>query len=77
MGGYVLELLRQKPQRRRAAAFVDTQAGPDAPETREARNRSLQTAPGNGAGGRFEAMIPRLLSRRGRLTPGARRPRAR
>lgn len=67
MGGYVLfELLRQKPQSVVAAAFVDTQAGPDTPETREARNRSLQTAREMGPGAVSEAMIPRLLSKRGR-----------
>jgi len=67
MGGYVLlELLRRKPQMVAAAAFVDTQAGPDTPEARQARNRSLFTAREMGPAAVSEAMIPRLLSRRGR-----------
>jgi pimeloyl-ACP methyl ester carboxylesterase len=70
MGGYVLfELLRQKPQVVSAAAFVDTQAGPDSPDAREARNRSLATAREMGPTAVSEAMIPRLLSRRGRRDP--------
>jgi 3-oxoadipate enol-lactonase len=70
MGGYVLfELLRQKPQAVSAAAFVDTQAGPDTPEAREARNRSLATAREMGPTAVSEAMIPRLLSKKGRSDP--------
>lgn len=67
MGGYVLlELLRQKPGSVAAAAFVDTQAGPDTPEAREARNRSLATAREMGPSAVSDAMIPRLLSKKGR-----------
>jgi pimeloyl-ACP methyl ester carboxylesterase len=70
MGGYVLfELLRQKPQAVSAAAFIDTQAGPDTPEAREARNRSLATAREMGPTAVSEAMIPRLLSKKGRSDP--------
>jgi len=70
MGGYVLfELLRRNPQAVSAAAFVDTQAGPDSPEARDARNRSLATAREMGPTAVSEAMIPRLLSKRHRSDP--------
>jgi pimeloyl-ACP methyl ester carboxylesterase len=65
----LFELLRQKAQAVSAAAFVDTQAGPDTPEAREARNRSLATAREMGPTAVSEAMIPRLLSKKGRSDP--------
>lgn len=43
MGGYLIfELWRQAPERVPAAVFVDTRAGADSPETREARAATIR-----------------------------------
>jgi pimeloyl-ACP methyl ester carboxylesterase len=71
MGGYVLlEYLRSKPERARAAAFVGSQAGADDEAGRRARNRAIFTAREMGPGAISERMVPRLLSPAGLSAPG-------
>ncbi len=70
MGGYVLfELLRARPEAVAAAAFVDTQAGPDEGEARQNRNRAIFTAREMGPSAVSDRMIPKLLSATGRGRP--------
>jgi pimeloyl-ACP methyl ester carboxylesterase len=63
MGGYVaLAFARRHPARLARLALVDTRAGSDAPEAREARTRNAELATREGPLAVLEAMMPRMLA---------------
>ena len=78
MGGYaVFALMKRRPERVRAVAFVDTRAVADDEETARGRRASIEALQTQGVGPIAEAMLPRQLSadslRRGDLTERVRR----
>jgi len=64
MGGYVaFELLRQVPQRVRAAILCNTKAAADTPEAKSGRDVMAAKAQNAGAGAIAEELVPKLLAR--------------
>ncbi|HEY6088852.1 MAG TPA: alpha/beta fold hydrolase, partial [Gemmatimonadaceae bacterium] len=64
MGGYIVfEILRQFPERVRAAVLCNTKATPDSPEAKSARNALAARVQKEGTSALVDEMINRLLSR--------------
>ncbi|MGH8623589.1 MAG: alpha/beta fold hydrolase [Burkholderiales bacterium] len=64
MGGYVVfEILRQFPDRVRAAILCNTKATPDTPEAKSARNALAARVQGEGTSALVDEMINRLVAR--------------
>ena len=62
MGGYVaLEILRQAPERVTRLALLDSQAGPDSPETAARRRGLLELADKGRFRGVTEQLLPLIL----------------
>jgi pimeloyl-ACP methyl ester carboxylesterase len=62
MGGYLIfELWRQAPARMPAAVFVDTRAGADTPEAREARTETVRVLREDGFDAFWELQEPKLF----------------
>jgi pimeloyl-ACP methyl ester carboxylesterase len=63
MGGYIaFELLRQVPERVRAAILCNTKAAADTPEAKQGRDVMAAKAQKEGAWGIAEELVPKLLS---------------
>ena len=64
MGGYVtFELLRQIPQRVRAAVLCNTKSAADAPEGKRGRDALAEKARSKGASAVADELVPKALSR--------------
>jgi len=64
MGGYIaFELLRQVPERVRAAILCNTKAAADTPEAKRGRDVMAAKAPNEGARAIAEELVPKLLAR--------------
>jgi len=69
MGGYVVfQLLKQFPNRIRAAALVSTRAEADSPAAREKRLKNIEMVGASGVAPLAEAMLPNLLGKTTRST---------
>jgi pimeloyl-ACP methyl ester carboxylesterase len=72
MGGYIaFEIWRMAPAKVAGLVLLDTQAEPDSPEAKEARNRSIQEIAGGGMDAVCEGMLQRVLGKTTRASQPA------